>query len=46
MSNEQPQSKSEASVFHDEWAGLEMIGDITLLPVTILGSLIEDLFNI
>ena len=46
MSNEQPKLKSEASVFHDEWAGFEMIGDITTLPLDILETLVEDPFEL
>lgn len=40
MSKEKSEQHSENYGFHQEWEAFNMIGDITLLPVEILGDLV------
>ena len=40
MSSEQSTSNS-----HEGWAALEMIGDITMLPLKLLDRIVEDSFE-
>ena len=46
MSSEKPSSKSEGFGLSEEWVALEMIGDITMLPVDILSDLVEFSFEL
>lgn len=43
MSYEKP-SHSENYIFQEEWEALNMVGEITLLPLKILGDLAEGPF--
>ncbi len=45
MSYEKPPSKSEGYGFHEEWESLELISEITLLPLAILSKFVEDPFK-
>ncbi len=45
MSYEKAESKSVDYGFHEEWESLELISEITLLPLEILGGLFEDAFE-
>ena len=42
MSHEKQESKSENYVFQEEWEAFNKIGEITLLPLTILEKLAGD----
>ena len=44
MSSEKP-SSSESSAFQEDWEALNMIGEITILPVEILGDLVTEAFE-
>jgi len=44
MSYEQPKQRSENSGLQDE--ALEMLGELTILPLEILGSLLGDAFDL
>lgn len=45
MSYEKGESQSQNFGSHEEWAALEMIGEITVLPVEILGDLAAEAFE-
>ena len=44
MSIEKP-SHSENYTFQEDWEALNMIGEITILPVEILGDLVGEAFE-
>lgn len=45
MGYEKPESKSVDYGFHEEWESLELISEITLLPLEILSKFMEDSFG-
>jgi len=46
MSRERPESKTANYKSHEEWEALNMILELPLLPITILGDLINELFDL
>ena len=45
MAYEKGESHSDGYVFQEDWEALNMIGEITILPVEILGDLAAEAFE-